>query len=89
MADERRTATLGRTARITIRLTPEDARRLASVAWDQHRSQTDVVESLIRSLAQPEEPAPNRYEALLVEQQALIKESNRLLARIAAACERR
>jgi hypothetical protein len=85
------TRDLGRTVRITVRLTPEDAELLARIAWDQHRTQTDVFESLVRTLTLPPPPTPTRYEALIMEQQAtqaLIRESTRLLTRIAAACER-
>jgi hypothetical protein len=70
--------------RTTVRLTPEDAELLAKVAWDQHRTQTDVVESLVRTLTLPPPPPLEHYEVM----QALVSESNHLLARLAAAYER-
>jgi hypothetical protein len=47
---------LGRTVRLTMRLMPEDAARLAHAAAQRRVSQTDVLESLIRTL--PDAPAP-------------------------------
>jgi uncharacterized protein (DUF1778 family) len=46
---------LGRTERLTLRLTPDDAARLAHAAATRRVSQTAVLENLIRTL--PEAPA--------------------------------
>ena len=45
---------LGRTVRLTVRITPEGADRLASAAEQRRISQTDVLEQLLMTL--PERP---------------------------------
>lgn len=50
---------LGRTVRLTMRLTPEDAARLARAAEQRRISQTDVLESLIRTLPDAQAPQPD------------------------------
>lgn len=49
---------LGRTVRLTMRLMPEDAARLALAAAQRRVSQTDVLESLIRTLPDPPASQP-------------------------------
>jgi len=44
---------LGRITRVTFRLTPEDAERLAAAAWQRRVSQTTIVEEFIRKLPAP------------------------------------
>jgi hypothetical protein len=46
-------AKLGRTVRVTFRLTPDDADRLAASAWERRISQTTIVEEFIRALPEP------------------------------------
>jgi hypothetical protein len=44
---------LGRTVRLTVRVTPESAARLAHAAEQRRVSQTDVLEQLLMTLPQP------------------------------------
>jgi Ribbon-helix-helix protein, copG family len=53
---------LGRTERLTVRITPESAARLAHAAESRRVSQTDVLEQLLMSLPQPEPRAEERTE---------------------------
>lgn len=42
-----------RVVRLTIRLTTQDAERLTAAAWERRRSQTAIVEELLRTLPEP------------------------------------
>jgi uncharacterized protein (DUF1778 family) len=54
---------LGRTERLTVRLTPDTAARLAYAAEQRRLSQTDVLEQLLMALpAMPEKPAEDNTE---------------------------
>jgi YD repeat-containing protein len=54
---------LGRTERLTVRITPDGARRLAYAAESRRVSQTDVLEQLLATL--PEAPKEETQEAEL------------------------